>query len=405
MTSQDSAPTQRRGRWAVRRWIVELVVAFVLIAAVVVGLSACTIQTGTGTTSPAAPLTTAAPTQTTGATASTGSTDTTVGVLDGLASPAQAVSSKLSPSVVNIAISGTLDGPFGQQGSYSGEGSGVIYSSDGMILTNNHVVTDDNGDPVDKLVVTLTTGEQLPATIVGTDPLTDLAVIKVSTTTELPAATFTEEQPTVGEYAVAIGSPLGFENSVTLGIVSGLNRSIEGVSGNEGVALNNLIQTDAPISPGNSGGALANASGQVIGINVAYLPPQSTGASNIGFAIPSVVATQVVDEIVKTGKATHAYIGIGTQTVTADLQQQFGLSRSSGILVAQVTATGPAANAGIQQGDIIVKVGDKEMIVSSDLLVAIRDKKPGDVVEVTFDRDGVEQTVSVTLEERPANLQ
>ncbi len=129
------------------------------------------------------------------------------------------------------------------------------------------------------------------------------------------------------------------------------------------MALNNLIQTDAPISPGNSGGALANASGQVIGINVAYLPPGSTGAVNIGFAIPSVVATQVADEIIKTGKATHAYLGVSTQTVTADLQQQFGLSRSSGILVAEVTAGGPADKAGIKQGDIIIKIDDKDMVV------------------------------------------
>jgi serine protease Do len=314
------------------------------------------------------------------------------------------VASKLGPSVVNIAVSGTLRGVFGQQ-EYSGEGSGVIYSSDGMILTNNHVVTDDNGDPVSKIEVTFATGDKLPATIVGTDPLTDLAVIKVETTQSLPVAAFVEEQPNVGEYAVAIGSPLGFENSVTLGIVSGLNRSIEGVEGEEGVALNNLIQTDAPISPGNSGGALSNASGQVIGINVAYLPPQSTGASNIGFAIPSVVATQVADEIIKTGKATHAYMGVATQTVTPDLQQQFNLSRSSGILVAQVTSGGPAAAAGIQQGDIILKVDDKDMTVSSDLLVAIRDKKPGDLVQVTVDRDGKEQVLTVTLEERPANLQ
>jgi serine protease Do len=301
-------------------------------------------------------------------------------------------------------MSGTVQTFFGEQ-AYSGEGSGVIYTSDGMILTNNHVVTDENGDPVSKLEVTLATGEKLPATIVGRDPLTDLAVIKVNVSHPLPAATFVNQQPQVGEYAIAIGSPLGFENSVTLGIVSGLNRSIEGVGGTEGVALNNLIQTDAPISPGNSGGALANAGGQVIGINVAYLPPQSTGASNIGFAIPSVVATQVADEIIKNGKATHAYMGVATQTVTADLQRQFNLSRSSGIIVADVTPGSPAAKAGLQQGDIIVKVDDKEMTASSDLLVAIRDKRPGDVVKVAFDRDGREQVVSVTLVERPTNLQ
>jgi serine protease DegQ len=404
MASQDSAPTQHRGRRALRWRIIELVVAFALIAGAAFGLGACTIQTGTGTTSPAAPLTTAAPTtQPTGMTGATGTTSS--GALDGLASPAQSVAAKLGPSVVNIAMSGTLSGPFGQQQSYSGEGSGVIYTADGMILTNNHVVTDDNGDPVGKLEVTLATGEKLSATIVGRDPLTDLAVIKVDAARALPVAAFLDDQPTVGEYAVAIGSPLGYENSVTLGIVSGLARSIEGVTGSEGVALNNLIQTDAPISPGNSGGALANSNGEVIGINVAYLPPGQTGAVNIGFAITSVVATQVADEIIKTGKATHAYLGVGTRTVTADLQQQFGLTKSTGILVAEVTAGGPAAKAGIQQGDIILKIDGKDMVVSSDLLVAIRDKKPGDTVKVTLDREGVESVVSVTLEERPANLQ
>lgn len=406
MASQDSAPNPHRGRRAMRWAIIEMVVAFALIGGAAFGLGACTIQTGTGTTSPAAPLTTAVPTtQTTGATGSTGVTGTTLGgASDGLASPAQSVATKLGPSVVNIAMSGTIQGPFGQQQSYAGEGSGVIYTADGMILTNNHVVTDDNGDPVGKLEVTFATGEKLTATIVGRDPLTDLAVIKVNSTKQLPIAAFRNDQPTVGEYAVAIGSPLGYENSVTLGIVSGLVRSIEGVTGSEGVALNNLIQTDAPISPGNSGGALANSNGEVIGINVAYLPPAQTGAVNIGFAIPSVVATQVADEIIKTGKATHAYLGVGTQTVTADLQQQFGLTRSTGILVAEVTASGPAAKAGVQQGDIILKIDDKDMVVSSDLLVAIRDKKPGDTVEVTLDRKGTESVVSVTLEERPASL-
>ena len=144
----------------------------------------------------------------------------------------------------------------------------------------------------------------------------------------------------MGEYAIAIGSPLGYQNSVSLGIVSGVGRSIEEAQGQDGVALNNLVQTDAPISPGNSGGALANASGQVIGINVAYEPP-ARGAVSIGFAIPSVVVAKVADEIISTGKATHAYLGVSTRTVTPDLQQQFDLSRSTGILVADVTSGGP----------------------------------------------------------------
>jgi S1-C subfamily serine protease len=406
MTPIEAGAHRRRAGQRMRWAVVEMAVALALVGGAAFGLGGCTIQTGSRTTSTASPITTVTQsTGTSGATAATGSTIFTSGAAaDGLASPAQVVAAKLGPSVVNIAMSGTAQGPFGQQQQFAGEGSGVIYTADGMILTNNHVVTDDNGDPVSKLEITLATGEKMPATIVGRDPLTDLAVVKVSAGFQLPVATFVTEQPKVGEYAIAIGSPLGYENSVTLGIVSGLARSIEGVQGTEGVALNNLIQTDAPISPGNSGGALANASGQVIGINVAYLPPGSTGAVNIGFAIPSVVATQVADEIIKTGKATHAYLGVGTQTVTADLQQQFGLSRASGILAAEVTAGGPADKAGIKQGDIIIKIDDKDMVVSSDLLVAIRDKKPGDKVQVTVDRKGTTSVISVVLEERPAGL-
>jgi len=305
--------------------------------------------------------------------------------------------------VVNITVKVTGQGPFGQQYSGTAEGSGVIYSADGMIITNDHVVTDDWGDPASEIVVTFITGEKLSGRIVGTDPLTDLAVVKVDFERDLPPATFVTEQPSVGEYAVAIGSPLGYENSVTLGIVSGLGRSIQGATGTQGIALTNLIQTDAPISPGNSGGALANAQGQVIGINVAYESPAS-GAVSIGFAIPSVVVTQVADEIISTGKATHAYIGVSTVTLTPDLQSQYDLSRSSGILVAQVSAGGPAARAGIQQGDIIVELEGEEMVESADLLMAIRDKKPGDTVEVSIDRNGEQMVIEVTLDERPAGF-
>ncbi|OFW61269.1 MAG: hypothetical protein A2133_10620 [Actinobacteria bacterium RBG_16_64_13] len=377
--------------------------SLVLVAGLTV--AGCTFEFGNGPGSTGSTATTA--NQTTGTSGATITTQGPGNIVDegnGLASPAQAVGAALGPSVVNIAVSGTSsEGPFGQQYEYQAEGSGVIYTADGMIITNNHMVTDNNGDPVTSIQVTITTGEVLAATIVGRDPLTDLAVVKVSAKSRLPVATFVTSQPNVGEYAVAIGSPLGYENSVTLGIVSGLGRTIEGVSGNEGVALNNLIQTDAPISPGNSGGALANASAQVIGINVAYESPVS-GAVNIGFAIPSVVVTKVADEIISTGKATHAYLGVGTQTVTADLQRQFALSRSSGILVAEVTQGGPAGKAGIQQGDIIVKIDDQEMVKSSDLLVAVRDKKPGDSVQVTLDRDGATMVLTAILEERPANL-
>ncbi len=404
-TDPAPAPVRRPASWRVWRAVVVTVLALALVIGAGLGLSACSVELGETATSTSSAATTS--TEVTGATGATATIEGSGSVLagaDGLMSPAQAVGAKLGPSVVNIKVKGTVsDGMFGQQ-SFGGEASGIIYTSNGMIVTNNHVVTDEYyGEEVNEITVTLATGETLGATIVGRDPLTDLAVIKVVSDMPLPAATFSSDQPTVGEYAVAIGSPQGFENSVTLGIVSGVDRSMEDyASGTEAVALNNLIQTDAAISQGNSGGALANASGQVIGINVAGVFGQ--GAENLGFAIPSVVVTKIADEIISTGKATHAYLGVQTQAVTSELEQTFRLSRSSGILVGAVTAGGPAGKAGVQQGDIIIKLDDQEMVQSSDVLVAIRDKMPGDTVELTIDRGGTVTVIKVVLEERPANL-
>jgi serine protease Do len=319
------------------------------------------------------------------------------------ASPAEAVASTVGPSVVNIAVEGTVQSQFGSQ-QYGGEGSGVIFSQDGYIITNNHVVSDSSTGtdvPVDKVTVTFATGEKLPARIIGRDPLTDLAVIKVEKT-GLPVAKFIDRFSLVkvGQYAIAIGSPLGLKNSVTLGIISGLSREID-TTGTEQFALIDLIQTDAAISPGNSGGALVDAQGRVIGINVAYLPPGQTGAQNLGFAIPSDLAQDVANEIIQTGKVVHAYLGIQNQTVTEQLQQQFNLSRSSGVLVGGTGPGTPAAVGGLQQGDIIIKVDTTDISNDADLYAILRAKKPGETVSITIDRAGQEQTVTVTLGERP----
>ncbi len=319
------------------------------------------------------------------------------------ASPAEAVASTVGPSVVNIAVEGTVQSQFGTQ-QYGGEGSGVIFSQDGYIITNNHVVSDSSSGtdvPVDKVTVTFATGEKLPARIIGRDPLTDLAVIKVEKT-GLPVAKFIDRFSLVkvGQYAIAIGSPLGLKNSVTLGIISGLSREID-TTGTEQFALIDLIQTDAAISPGNSGGALVDAQGRVIGINVAYLPPGQTGAQNLGFAIPSDLAQDVANEIIQTGKVVHAYLGIQNQTVTEQLQQQFNLSRSSGVLVGGTGPGTPAAVGGLQQGDIIIKVDTTDISNDADLYAILRAKKPGETVSITIDRAGQEQTVTVTLGERP----
>ncbi len=388
--------------------------AVIVIVVLAFALAGCTVVMGGGTTT-TAPATTATTASTGTTTASSGATAVTTGgtvatlpaTENGvvLASPAKSVADKLGPSVVNIKVSANVQGGgfFGDQ-PYSAEASGVIYSSDGMIITNDHVVTvDTTGQLVDSVQVTLATGEVLPAKIIGHDPLTDLAVIKVSSSKPLPVAVFDTSQAVVGDYAIAIGSPLGFANSVTMGIVSGLNRSLDELTGSSSAAAYvDLIQTDAAISPGNSGGALADAAGEVIGINVAYAPPSSTGAENIGFAIPALLVTNIADQIIKTGKASHVYLGVSTQTVTTDLQKQFNLTRSTGALIAQVSANSPASKAGLKQGDIIIKIDGTDVNNSSDLLVALRSDAPGDTVQVTVDRNGSTITIPVVVQERPA---
>jgi S1-C subfamily serine protease len=318
-----------------------------------------------------------------------------------LASPAEKSAAIVGPSVVNIAVVGG-----GSQGvqQYSATGSGVIITSDGMIVTNNHVVSESNVE-VSSITVTLATGEKLPGTIVGRDPLTDLAVVKINKSGLTPA-TFVPniDQVKVGQYAIAIGSPLGYKNSVTLGIVSGLQRDLadQVTTAADAQAYVDLIQTDAAISPGNSGGALANAAGQIMGINVAYLPPQATGAENVGFAIPADVVQDTVKQLIASGTVQHAYAGVSLQTVTKDLQTQFGLSRDTGVLVAEVGQGTPAEQAGLQQGDIITSVDGKTVSADVDVSTIFRSHKPGDTVSVTFDRNGQQQTVKLVLGTRPA---
>lgn len=398
----SSGRRSSRGRTSPARALAASLTVVILIAVVALAVAAC--EGGWGTDS-----VTTERTESTAIESSGEVTDISAHVVpggDGLVSPAAEVARVLGPSVVNIRCTGASASSYfdipGQQGyDAEWEGSGVIYTTDGKIITNWHVVTGASERPADEIEVTLATGLQLEATVVGLDPLTDLAVIQVDAGFELPVATFTTEPPVLGEYVVALGSPDGFENSVNLGIVSGLDRTVEVYSTGGLTLYTDLIQTDASISSGNSGGALANVRGQVVGIPSVAV--QSVQVENIGFAIPSALVTRIADEIIATGKATHAYLGVSTRTVTEDLQEQFGLSRSSGILVASLVPRGPAAEAGMEQGDIIVMIDGEEMRESTDLMGAIRNKKPGDQVQVIIDRDGVTQTIEVTLEERPAN--
>jgi S1-C subfamily serine protease len=222
----------------------------------------------------------------------------------------------------------------------------------------------------------------------------------------LPAATFNEDEDlVVGQLAVAIGSPSGFESTVTAGVISGIGREfpVEFTGGDTtaATALTDLIQTDAAISPGNSGGALVDRAGEVIGINVAYLPPVETGAVNIGFAIPSDTAISVAGQLIETGEVQSAYLGVGTTDLSPEVAERFGLPVESGALVETVEPGTGAEDAGIRRGDIIVGLGDARIESTGDLLGALRDYRPGDTVEVTVVRDGEEQTLETRLGERP----
>ncbi len=292
---------------------------------------------------------------------------------------------EVEPSVVSIL---RADG---------GEGSGVIWSSDGKIVTNNHVV---NG--ASQFQVAFADGQRVDASVIATDPRTDLAVMQADRD-NLPTATFSDSLPQVGQLALAMGNPIGFENSVTQGIISGLHRSIPG-SAQQSAALVDLIQTDAAISPGNSGGALVGGDGTVMGINVAYIPPNSQqGAVAIGFAIPATTVTNVVQQLLDSGTVEHAYIGIRPATLTQQLAQQLGTQADHGVAVISVEQGGPADDAGLQPGDIITALDGTELNTVEDLLGALREHSPGDQVSITIMRDGNERQLDITLGDLPVS--
>jgi serine protease Do len=310
--------------------------------------------------------------------------------------PVALVASEVGPSVVQVNVRAVQQTPLGAQRG-EGIGSGVIYRSDGYIITNNHVVEDATG-----VNVAFADGTTEQASVVGTDPNTEIAVLKVNRD-GLPAATFNENTPLVGQLAVAIGSPSGFESTVTSGIVSGVGREFPPEltgGGPEARALVDLIQTDAAISPGNSGGALADRDGQIIGINVAYLPPAQTGAENLGFTIPSDTAVSVADQLIDTGEVSTAYLGVLTTDLSPEDASKFDLPVDSGALVEQVVPGSAAADAGVRKGDIITALGEVRVESYGDLLGALRDYAPGDTVTLRVFRDGDETNLEVTLGEK-----
>ncbi|WP_072735945.1 S1C family serine protease [Rhodococcus triatomae] len=298
----------------------------------------------------------------------------------------QAVAQKVVPSVVQIEVAGPRGG---------GEGSGVVLSGDGLILTNNHVVgaAADGGE----LQVAFSDGTKAPATLVGADPVSDLAVVKASGKTDLtPIELGTSANVQVGQQVVAVGSPLGLASTVTEGIVSALNRpvSTSGEAGNQNTVID-ALQTDAAINPGNSGGALVNMDGRLVGINtaIATVGGGSTGAQSgsigLGFAIPVDQASRIANELIETGKATQAIIGV--QVPNRD--------NANGATVVEVTPGSPAERAGIPKGSVITKVDDRTIDSGDSLIATIRSHAPGENVSVTYtDTNGNNpKTVDVTL--------
>jgi putative serine protease PepD len=285
----------------------------------------------------------------------------------------------------------------GQQ--QAGTGSGVVIRSDGYILTNEHVTAVAAGGG--SITVAFSDGRTAPAKLIGADKATDLAVVKVNLT-GLTAATFADSGTVkVGQTVVAVGSPLGLNGTVTEGIVSALHRPTSGASDNSAVI--DAIQTDAAINPGNSGGALVDLAGRVVGINQSIATAGSNsgpfgqqggepGNIGIGFAIPSDTAVRISQELIASGKATHALLGVETQTATSNDQQT-----AIGATIASVTPGSAADKAGIKAGDVVTKVDDRVIGQSEDLAATIRSFAPGTKVTLTIQRGNDTRTVNVTL--------
>ena len=307
-----------------------------------------------------------------------------------------AAAAKAAPSVVTIYVS-TSSG--------SGSGSGVVLSADGYVLTNNHVVTLDSSTDSATVQVRTADGTLYDATVVGTDPTSDLAVVKLADASGLTPATFAvSDDVQVGDLAVAIGAPLGLSNTVTDGIVSATNRAVQTGSTQTDSTVIDAIQTDAAINPGNSGGALVDAAGEVIGINSAIatvatsdVPGQESSQSGnigVGFAIPGNTAQRIAQEIIDTGKATHALLGVTAQTASDGSDSAVG----TGAELATVQDGSPAADAGLQKGDVITAVGDRVVTSSTELTAAVRSAQPGDTVTLTVRRGEDSSQVDVTLD-------
>lgn len=271
-----------------------------------------------------------------------------------------------------------------------GSGSGVIYRADGIILTNNHVVGD-----ADEILVTLNDKRKFKGTVLGRDPYTDLAIVKIDAK-DLPAAKIgTSKNIRPGDWAIAIGSPLGLDHSVTLGIISALGRSISGDGINNSAEL---IQTDAAINPGNSGGPLLNIHGEVIGLNTAI----RGDGQNIGFAIPIDVANDIAGQLLSTGSIEHPYLGIMMQELDKKLSKSLGVSDTTkGVAIAGLVPDSPAEQSGLSQWDIIEKVDGKAVTTAKDIQQLVRAHKPGESLSFLVFREGQLKTLNVKIGKYP----
>ncbi|TVQ68471.1 MAG: DegQ family serine endoprotease [Balneolaceae bacterium] len=280
-----------------------------------------------------------------------------------------------------------------------GLGSGVIVSADGYILTNNHVI-----DQVDTITVTLINEKVLPATVVGSDPRTDIAVLKVEAD-NLPYMLFGDsDELHVGEMVLAIGSPLGaaLAHTVTQGIVSAKGRSDLNILGGQG--FEDFIQTDAAINRGNSGGPLVNMRGELVGINTAIASPSGTGGfQGIGFAVPSNMARNVMESIIETGRVVRGFVGIQFQPVDESLARALDLPQARGIIVTEVVDDSPASEAGIQSEDVILKFNGRNIQSPSDFRRRVAEMMPGTEITLTINRDGQEKDLTVVLGEFPSD--
>ena len=316
---------------------------------------------------------------------------------------------KAMPSVVNVFTSTVIKTPansflddfrfrffFGNRGktkpqTTSSLGSGVIVSADGYILTNHHVV-----EAADKIEVALADGRNAKAHVIGSDPETDLAVIKIELPGDLPTVTFGRpEQAHVGDMVLAIGNPFGVGQTVTMGIISALKRDHMGLN-----TFENFIQTDAAINPGNSGGALVDATGNLIGINSAIYSPNG-GSLGIGFAISATTAKKTMEQIIRNGSVTRGWIGAGVQELTPELAETYKLSDNHGVLITEVIRRSPAERAGVKRGDILLAIDDKAIDSWNTMLETVANLPPGQIVQIRLTRNGTPMSLPVKIGKRP----